>query len=105
LSNELGEQLGSHGTNTHEGCSGCDQGFRHLNVSVVIDPIGQLFREEFWEGITTGEECPFEDLANQVVSVDEVSVCGFVLQGVTFLKDSESIRNSQGHLGRRNGRL
>jgi hypothetical protein len=94
------------GKNTHEGCSGCDQGFGHLNIPVIVDPISQLFREEFWEGIATGEECSFEDFADQVISVDEVSVCRFVLWWASCLpQDSGCVWDLQGHPGRHNDRL
>lgn len=64
---------------TYEGCSRCDQGFGHFYVSVCVDTFSQLVCEEFWKGVAAIEEYPLEDVGNEVIPIDKVSFCGFVL--------------------------
>jgi len=78
------------GESAYKGCSGCDQGFWHFNVPICIDAIGQHSWEEFWKSVATVEECPLQNVADQVVSVNEVGVCGGTLSRVSHhLQNSE----------------
>ena len=80
---ESSERAGSE--STHNGCGGRNQGFWHFNVPICIDAPGQLIWEEFWEGVVTTEECTPENVIDQVLSVNEISVRRDILLRVSHL--------------------
>jgi len=47
---------------------------------MIVDLAGQLVCKKFQEGFTTGKARLLKDFADQVIAINKICICGFILR-------------------------